>query len=363
MTDAIVSTEIGIVLYPGAQLAAVHGLTDLLAIASRIGSADPGRPLLRITHWVPVDGGMSCIYGASPGTRPAPGILILPPTLSALPDSATCGLIARWLRAHHEAGGELVTICSGVFLAAGTGLLDGRAVSTHPSCARALIEAFPNVAVDADRKMVEHPGILTAGGFMAWIDVALLLIERLLGDAVRIETARFIRGIDESGRAQSLDGAAARRAHGDAAVHRAQDLVHQRDGARIALDALAAAAGLERRTFLRRFVAATGTTPIEYCRGVRLARARELLEGGPMPLKRIADSLGYADVSAFAKAFRHAFGTPPAAYRKRHGGAVAPPSASASGATAVPPGARAARFEPASPETAMAVWWEPELVR
>jgi AraC-like DNA-binding protein len=76
-------------------------------------------------------------------------------------------------------------------------------------------------------------------------------------------------------------------------------------------------AGLERRTLLRRFATATGMTPIEYCRAVRIARARELLEGGDTSQKQIAQSLGYKDVASFARVFRKAVGSAPGAYRKR----------------------------------------------
>jgi len=82
---------------------------------------------------------------------------------------------------------------------------------------------------------------------------------------------------------------------------------------------MATAAGLERRTFLRRFANATGMAPIEYCRAVRIARARELLEFGNTPQKEIAQSLGYKDVAAFARVFRKATGLPPGAYRKSFG--------------------------------------------
>jgi transcriptional regulator GlxA family with amidase domain len=74
---------------------------------------------------------------------------------------------------------------------------------------------------------------------------------------------------------------------------------------------------LERRTFLRRFANATGMTPLEYCRGVRIARARELLISGDTPQKMIAASLGYSDVASFARVFRKATGAAPGAYRKR----------------------------------------------
>jgi len=74
---------------------------------------------------------------------------------------------------------------------------------------------------------------------------------------------------------------------------------------------------LERRTLLRRFANATGMTPMEYCRAVRIARARELLEGGDAPQKVIAQSLGYKDVASFARVFRKTTGSAPGAYRKK----------------------------------------------
>jgi AraC-like DNA-binding protein len=95
--------------------------------------------------------------------------------------------------------------------------------------------------------------------------------------------------------------------------------VHIRDGRDISLTAMAAAAGLERRTFLRRFANATGMTPIEYCRAVRIARARELLEFGTTRQKQIAQSLGYENVASFARVFRKVTGWAPGAYRKRFG--------------------------------------------
>jgi transcriptional regulator GlxA family with amidase domain len=76
---------------------------------------------------------------------------------------------------------------------------------------------------------------------------------------------------------------------------------------------------LERRTFLRRFANATGMTPIEYCRAVRIARGRELLECGNTPQKEIAQSLGYKDVASFARVFRKVTGLAPGAHRRRFG--------------------------------------------
>ena len=121
-----------------------------------------------------------------------------------------------------------------------------------------------------------------------WVDVGLLLVERILGGVVRTETARFICSDPTASKARYFVGFAPRQAHGDTAVLKAQEWVHLRDGRDVALASMAAAAGLERRTFLRRFANATGMTPIEYCRAVRIARARELLEFGNTPQKEIA---------------------------------------------------------------------------
>ena len=319
-------SEIGIVLYPGAQAAAVHGLTDLFCLANGFSAEDPSasKPRVRVTHWHlgSAKGELaSCIYSSDPPPNPRPGILILPPTLAGLPEPETCTRIGRWLHAEHARGVCLVSVCSGVFLIAGTGLLDGRVVSTHRSCAQALKERHPRVEVDVDRRLIDHADVLTAGGFMAWVDVGLLLVERLLGAHARSQTARFMLSDDAVREAKPGVGLAPRQAHDDMAVRRAQDLVHLKVGQGITLAAIAAAAQLERRTLLRRFTDATGMTPVAYSRAVRIARARELLEAGTMPLEEVAASLGYVDLSSFSRAFRRTLGVPPGAYRQQFGSA------------------------------------------
>jgi transcriptional regulator GlxA family with amidase domain len=327
MAVANATTEIGIVLYPGAQMAAVHGLTDLFCIADRFSAAaqPDGRPSLRVTHWAPAGPGqtLACTFSSEPGVVPQPSTLILPPTLMELPEPGVRARIERWLLDHHRRGVGLVAICSGVFLVAGTGLLDGRMVSTHHSCARALMDDFPGIAVVADERMIEHPDVLTAGGFMAWVDVGLVLVERLLGAAVRAETEGFVLPQHRAGESPAPERFAPPWAHSDAAVLKAQELVHLRDGRGLSLDDMAAAARLERRTFIRRFSRATGRTPLEYCRVVRISRACELLHGGNMSLKQISEVLGYADAATFARAFREVQGMPPGTFRKQRERAVA----------------------------------------
>lgn len=318
------TNEIGIVLYPGVQAACAHGLTDLFEIAANIARDQQrdGRFPLRVTHWQPAhssDTELSCVYDSNPRGNPQPRILVIPPTMVDLPDPDIPAGVVSWLRTRHACGAKLVSVCSGAFILAATGLVAGHSVSTHRICAEALAKRFPEITVDTNQRIIDDGDIITGGGFLAWIDVGLLLVEKILGNAVGVETARFILSDPAASEARYFPGFTPRQTHGDTAVLKAQQWAHIRDGREVSLASMAAAAGLERRTFLRRFANATGMTPIEYCRAVRIARARELLECGNTPQKEIAQSLGYKDVASFARVFRKVTGLTPGAHRKRFG--------------------------------------------
>jgi len=322
--SATAAHEIGIVHYPGAQLACILGLTDLFSIAAKIAldQRRSGQSRLRVTHWRPLHGNaanLSCVYDSAPRGSPKPRTLIIPPTMVNLPDPDVPAGVVSWVCNRHAAGATLVSLCSGAFILAETGLVDGLSVATHQICAEALAKRFPQIVVDTNRRIIDHGDIITAGGFLSWVDLGLFLVDRILGPAMRAETARFVLSDPAAGEARYFTGFAPPQTHGDRAVLKAQEWVHMRDGRGVSLAAMATAAGLERRTLLRRFASATGMSPIKYCRGVRIARARELLEGGDTSQKQIAESLGYKDVASFARVFRKALGSAPGAYRKRFG--------------------------------------------
>jgi transcriptional regulator GlxA family with amidase domain len=316
--------EIGLVRYPNAQEACILGLTDLFGVASTIALAQrrSGRRPLRVTHWQPLhgsDANLACVYDSVPRGSPKPRTLIIPPTMVGLPDPDVPAGVVSWVRNRHAAGATLVSLCSGAFTLAATGLVDGKSVATHQICAEALAKRFPQIVVDVNRRIIDHGDIVTAGGFLAWVDLGLFLVDRILGPDMRAETARFVLSGPAAGETRYFTGFAPPEAHRDRAVLKAQEWVHMRDGRGVSLAAMATVVGLERRTLLRRFASATGMSPMEYCRAVRIARARELLEGGDTSQKQIAQSLGYRDVASFARVFRKAVGSPPGAYRKRFG--------------------------------------------
>ncbi|HRO88445.1 MAG TPA: GlxA family transcriptional regulator [Chiayiivirga sp.] len=312
---------IGLVLYPGAQQASVLGLTDLFAMANRIvaGRAEQAGDPLRITHWRQDEPGKApaCIFDSGTGPAPPLSALILPPALAEPEDIAPEASLVDWLRGQHANGVVLGSVCAGAFPLAATGLMTGRPMTTHWTHAERLQADFPEIRVDADRLIIDDGDVISAGGLMAWTDLGLRLVDRLLGPTVMIETARMLL-VDPPGREQRYYSVfSPKLTHGDAAVLKVQHWLQATQAKEIALPVLAAQAGLEERTFQRRFRAATGMTTTEYCQRLRVGRARELLQFGNAPLERVAWEVGYADPGAFRKVFTRIVGLAPGEYRRR----------------------------------------------
>jgi transcriptional regulator GlxA family with amidase domain len=246
-----------------------------------------------------------------------PLILILPPSLGDPISRETAAPLVRWLRDNHAAGTTLCSVCIGAFLLAETGLLAGRTATTHWACTEALATRFPDIRIDADKLVIDDGDLVTAGGLMAWIDLGLRLVDRLAGPTIMAETARFLL-VDPPGREQRYYSSfSPRLMHGDQPILKVQHWL-QADGARdVTVRSMAATAGLEERTFLRRFHGATGLTPTEYCQHLRIGKAREILEFTSRTVEQIAWEVGYADPGAFRKVFRKVTGLAPKEYRSR----------------------------------------------
>lgn len=313
--------EIGLVLYPGAQQASVLGLTDLFGVANRITTSYPieSEPPLRITHWQ--QGTLAApptrVFDSGADSTSVLSALILPPTLDESAHEASFTTLTTWLGEQHASGVVLGSVCAGAFLLAATGLMAGRPMTTHWAYADRLQERYPQVRVDADRLIIDDGDVITAGGLMSWTDLGLRLVDRLLGPTVMIETARMLL-VDPPGREQRYYSVfSPRLTHGDAAVLKVQHWLQATQAQDVSLATLAAQAGLEERTFLRRFQKATGMISTEYCQRLRVGRARELLQFGNESIERVAWEVGYSDPGAFRKVFTHIVGLSPSNYRRR----------------------------------------------
>lgn len=311
--------EIGLVLYPGCQTAMVHGMTDLLDIAGHF-SAKRGGPGLRVSHWRPgEDGCLGRVFDSHPGLgRPMePAVLVVPGRLTGPMEMEEATPYARWLLDRHAHGTTLAANCGGVFALAATGLLSGRPATTHWLFADAFRERFPDVRLDPDKMVIEDGDIITAGGLMAWTDLGLRLVDRLLGSTVMAETGSFML-IDSAGREQRhYSRFAPRLTHGDEAILKVQHWLQAREAKAISVGEMAKVVAMEERTFQRRFKAATGMKPIEYAQHLRVGKARELLEFTRRSIEQISWAVGYEDVAAFRKLFHRLVGLSPGDYRHR----------------------------------------------
>lgn len=312
-------TEIGLMLYPDCQTGMIFGITDLFDIAGRFAVQHDRAPI-RVSHWhLQDDGGLTRCYDSHPA-EPAdnsPAVLIAPGSLHKLLEAEEAVPYARWLLDRHAHGAVLASNCGGAFALAATGLLAGRPATTHWYFAEQFRERFPDVRLEIDRMVIDDGDIITAGGLMAWTDLGLRLVERLLGPTVMIETARFLL-IDPAGREQkNYASFAPRLVHGDEAILKVQHWLQARGPGPVTVPAMASEAGLEERTFQRRFKAATDMTPVEYVQHLRVGKAREFLEFTRRTVDQIAWSVGYEDAAAFRKLFHRITGLSPHEYRQR----------------------------------------------
>jgi transcriptional regulator GlxA family with amidase domain len=314
-------TEIGIVLYPDVQLAAVHGLTDLFEVANRfaVQRHNSETNFLRVTRWsLNADTNTPERESTSEDENSViPAVLILPPHLGGPVAREDVLPFVDWLRTFHQAGATLASVCGGAFVLGETGLLAGRQATTHWTHADAFRQRFPKAQLDIDRLIIDDGDIISAGGMMAWVDLGLKLVDRFLGSTIMAETAHFLL-VDPPGREQRYYSAFSPNfTHGDGAILRAQHWLQATGGKDMTLASLASQAGLEERTFLRRFRKATGFTAIDYCQRLRVGKARELLQFSTSPIETIAWEVGYGDPSAFRKIFIRITGLTPGEYRRR----------------------------------------------
>jgi transcriptional regulator GlxA family with amidase domain len=306
----------------GTSRTGIYGLTDLFTYAGdiaakRLGGGSP--PPLRISHWLAADDDpdVRCTYDSAPGLPNAPTVLLIPGNARAPLEAGHESPLIPWLRQKHDQGVVLAAVCGGVFILARTGLLAGRQATTHWTFSDQFTAQFPDVLTETDHMVIDCGDVVTGGGALAWTDLGLRLTERFLGLTVMLDTARYMN-VDPPGREQRFySGFEPRTKHGDGAILKAQQWLSSQRERPVSVADIARYAGLEPRTFLRRFVAATGMNPSEYQQRLRMTRAREMLEFSRTTVDEIASRVGYDDAGGFRRVFRKIVGLTPSEYRRR----------------------------------------------
>ncbi|MFJ2467460.1 GlxA family transcriptional regulator [Pseudomonas sp. NPDC087615] len=314
--------ELGVLIYPGAQMAAVHGLTDLFAVANGIAAEHEAAqlPLLRVSHWqVEGDQTPKRVFESCPGVDGGLLAVLIPPSIAGFSSEQIPARLAQWLREQHAGGATLGGVCVGSWLLAESGLLDGRSATTHWTSAKDFASRYPKIKLKADAPIVDDGDLITTAGLMAWSELGLRLVDRLLGPSIATGTARFLVIEHRNSARECGSNFAPLLSHGDAAILKVQHWLQSTGATDVSLTAMAERAGLEERTFLRRFRAATGLKPTEYCQHLRVGKAREMLEFTNGTIDHIAWKVGYQDPGAFRATFKKVTGLAPSDYRARFG--------------------------------------------
>ena len=226
----------------------------------------------------------------------------------------------RWLRAQHDDGAIVCSVCTGSLMLAEAGLLDGLEATTHWSVNGIFRDCYPSVSLRPERVIVPAgPGhrIVTGGGYSSWTDLALYLVARFRGDAEARRIAKLFL-IGDRSQGQLCFAAMARpRQHDDAVISQCQLWIADHYATTNPVASMVSHSGLAERTFQRRFTAATGYAPLDYVQTLRIEEAKQVLESSDTAIDEIAAMVGYDDPNSFRRLFKRTTGVTPHEYRQR----------------------------------------------
>jgi transcriptional regulator GlxA family with amidase domain len=313
-----------VLAYPAVQLLDVTGPLQVFASANDlVAEAGGARPyILRVV----AKGGQSVTASAGLGitVNPLPRIGTPLDTLmiaggSGVDAAAADPVLMKWVRQRASKARRVASVCTGAFVLAASGILDGRRAATHWSCCAELARRYPAIRVESDPIFVRDGPVWTSAGVTAGIDLALALVEEDLGRTVALAVARYLvvflkrpGGQAQFSTALSLQAAEDKfgALHNWIGQHLADD---------ISLPVLARQAGMSERSFSRHYSQATGLTPVNAVERLRVEAARRLLSESRLPVKRISPRCGFGSEETMRRSFARLLATTPQDYRARFG--------------------------------------------
>ncbi|NBL65592.1 helix-turn-helix domain-containing protein [Flavobacterium sp. NST-5] len=245
--------------------------------------------------------------------------LIIIPSLSQQYDEVLHNQphLIEWLKKQYSKGAEIASVCTGAFILAATGLVNGKECATHWDAADQLRIKFPKVKVSMD-VLTKANGIYTNAGGYSFLNLALFLVEKFFDRKTAILCSKMFQ-IDIGRRSQSSFAIFnTQKQHGDAIVLKAQNFLEENVRDKITFEELSKNLAMSRRNFDRRFVKATGNTPLEYVQKLRIELAKvDLEETDKSPLQVMLDC-GYTDEKSFRELFKRFVGVSPVDYRAQY---------------------------------------------
>jgi transcriptional regulator GlxA family with amidase domain len=225
----------------------------------------------------------------------------------------------RWLKRMHERGAEVASLCVGCYLLAEAGLLEGREATSHWAVIDEMQKRYPRIRMKSDRVITDQQGIYTSGGAFSSLKLILYLIEKFCGRPAALWVSKMY-GLDLDRTSQAHFAVlVGQHQHQDQEILQAQRYLETHYQEVVSLETLSGLVHLGKRTFIRRFKAATNNTPLEYLQRVRIESAKKAIENNDKDLMAIADESGYRDLKTFRSLFKRLTGLSPQAYRRKYG--------------------------------------------
>jgi transcriptional regulator GlxA family with amidase domain len=315
-----------IIAFAQCQALDVSGPHEVFASRALPGAGGTGRSPYRILVASPLGGDVETMSGLT-FAKTVPlhhlrgildTVLVVGGTQNAIEYAMRHTNLVAWLRSAAGSVRRLGSVCTGAFLLAEAGLLDGRRATTHwESCAR-LATRYPKITVEPDAIFVADRPIYTSAGVSASIDLSLALVEEDLGQSAALAIARELVLFLRRPGGQSQFSAGLRAQAG--ASHRLRDLVSwmvEHPNSDLSVAALARRVRMSERHFARVFKSGTGKTPSRFAAAVRVERAKTFLEESDWPLARVAERSGFGSVDGLQREVRRFLGITPHQYRER----------------------------------------------
>ena len=223
-----------------------------------------------------------------------------------------------WIEKQYKNGAEVATICTGAFMLASSGLLDGKNCSTHWAAADNFRAMFPKVNLQPDKLITDENGIYTNGGAYSFLNLMIYLVEKYFDRQTAIFCAKVFQvEIDRQSQSPFVIFTG-QKLHGDEMVIKAQAYIEANLQAKISVELLSSTFAVVRRNFDRRFIKATGNTPVEYLQRVKIESAKKAFENSRKNVNEVMYEVGYSDVKAFREVFRRVTGMSPLEYRAKY---------------------------------------------
>ena len=226
--------------------------------------------------------------------------------------------LIEWLGQQYRQGADIASICTGAFLLASAGVLDGKTCSTHWGVADEFRAMFPKINLQADKLITDEDGLYTNGGAYSFLNLLIYLVEKYFDRPTAIYCSKVFQ-IEMDRQSQSgFTIFKGQKLHGDEMVTQAQTYIEANVHEKVSVENLSSKLAVGRRNFDRRFMKATGNSPLEYTQRVKVEAAKKELETSRKTINEVMYDVGYADVKAFREVFRKVTGLSPLDYRRKY---------------------------------------------